>query len=139
MKVYYGNKGSEFFIMCADFREVYAFDMFGNLSKVNGTIDSCNNWQQVDFLSFVSLGVKNCEVLFNGYKAELNIPILEAIQPFRVSGGYLGTMFNVPHEDSEGRFQQILMVFPRGTITSVMVNAKFPNRIWKKLLVSENN
>lgn len=134
MKVYYGNKGSEFFIMCRDFEEVYVFDMFGNLCRTNGCIDSCNNWQLVDFLSFVSLGVNNCELLFNGYKAELKISLFEAIKPFRSYGKFLGTVFNVPHEDSEGRFTQVIFVYPKGTLKAEMINNQFPNRLWNKLL-----
>lgn len=139
MKVFYGNRGSEFYIMCSDFREIYVFDMFGNLCRTNGTIDSCNNWQQVDFLSFINIGVKSSELLFNGYKSELNIPLFEALKPFRLNGRYLGTMFNIPHEDEEGKFQQIVLVYQKGTITSSMINNQFPKRCWKKLLSSENN
>lgn len=133
MKVFYGNKGSEFFIMCVDFKEIYVFDMFGNLCRTNGTIDSCNNWIEVDFLSFVTIGVNNCEVLYNGYKAELGISLFEAIKFYRLQGKYLGTMFNVPHEDSDGKFSQVILVFPKGTLTSTMINNQFPNRLWKKL------
>lgn len=133
MKVYYGNKGSEFFIMCNEFNEIYVFDMFGNLCRVNGTIDSCNNWQEVDFLSYVGIGTKNCEVLFNGYKTELGIPIFDALSVFRGKGGYLGTMFNVPHEDEVGRFNQIILVYPKGTLSAKMVNNEYSNRLWKKL------
>lgn len=133
MKVYYGNKGSEFFIMCNEFNEIYVFDMFGNLCRVNGTIDSCNNWQEVDFLSYVGIGTKNCEVLFNGYKTELGIPIFDALSVFRSKGGYLGTMFNVPHEDEVGRFNQIILVYPKGTLSANMVNNEYSNRLWKKL------
>ena len=133
MKVYYGNKGSEFFIMCTDFKEIYVFDMFGNVCRTDGYIDSCNNWQLVDILSFVQIGVNNCEVLYNGYTTELGIPLFEAIKSIRLEGKYLGTMFNIPHEDDIGRFSQIIFVFPRGTMTSEMVNRKYPNRLWKKL------
>lgn len=133
MKVYYGSKGSEFYIMCRDFEEVYVFDMFGTLSRVTGTIDSCNNWQEVDCLSFVNIGTNSCELLFNGYKAELGIPILEAIKPFRLNGKFLGTMFNVPHEDKDGRFTQIVIVYPKGTLSYDMINKQYPNRYWNKL------
>lgn len=133
MKVYYGSKGSEFFIMCADFKEIYAFDTFGNLSRVNGIVDSCNNWQEVDFLSFVGIGTNNCELLYNGYKSELGIPLLEGIKPFRLRGGYLGTLFNVPHEDNQGRFTQIVIVFPTGFLCDNYINNLFPNRNWIKL------
>lgn len=133
MKVYYGSRGSEFYIMCRDFEEIYVFDMFGTLARVNGTIDSCNNWQEVDCLSFVNVGTKDCELLFNGYKADLGMPILEAIKPFRLHGKYLGTMFNVPHEDRDGRFTQIVIVYPKGVLSYDMVNSQYPNRYWNKL------
>lgn len=133
MKVYYGSRGSEFYIMCRDFEEIYVFDMFGTLTRVNGTIDSCNNWQEVDYLSFVNIGTRDCELLFNGYKAELGMPILEAIKPFRLQGKYLGTIFNVPHEDSDGRFTQILIVYPKGVLSYNYINSQYPNRYWNKL------
>lgn len=136
MKVYYGNKGSEFFIMCMETKEIYVFDMFGTLCRVNGTIDSCNNWQEVDFLSFVSTGVNSCELLYNGYTTSLNTPILEAIKPYRLVGNYMGTIFNVPHEDSEGRFSQLLMVFKKGVITNRIIISQYPNNYWNKLIIS---
>lgn len=134
MKVYYGNKGSEYYIMCRDFNEIYVFDMFGNLCGTNGCVDSCNNWQLVDFLSFVGIGNNNCELLYNGYKAELNMNIFLAIKPFRDYGKFLGTIFNVPHEDDLGRYSQIIFVFPKGTITANIINNQFPKRLWNKLL-----
>ena len=130
MKVFYGSKGSEFYIMCRDFNEVYAFDMFGTLSRVNGSIESCDNWQEVDYLSFVGIGNSNCELLFNNYKAELGVSLLDAIKPFRMGGKYLGTIFNVPHEDSDGRFTQVVFVYPKGTISYGDINNQFPNRYW---------
>ena len=133
MKVYYGSKGSEFYIMCRDFNEIYVFDMFGTLCRVNGTIDSCSNWQEVDYLSFVNIGTRNCELLFNDYKAELGIPLLDALKPFRLMGKYLGTMFNVPHEDNGGRFTQVVIVYPKGTLSYNYIEKQFPKRYWNKI------
>lgn len=133
MKVYYGNKGSEFYIMCVDFQEIYVFDMFGNLSSVNGLVSSCDNWQEVDFFSYVGVSLKECEVLYNGYKTKLDIPLFNAIKPLRDKGGYLGTLFNVPHEDDIGRYNQILLLYPKGTISNKFVVNLYPNKTWSKL------
>ena len=42
-------------------------------------------------------------------------------------------MFNVPHEDEVGRFNQIILVYPKGTLSAKMVNNEYSNRLWKKL------
>lgn len=133
MKVLYGTKGNNYFIMCSDFKEIYKFDMFGNIESTNGLINDCNNWQEVDFLSYIGTGTNNCELLYNGYKAELGVPLFEAINPIRNYGKYLGTMFNVPHEDDFGRYNQILFLFKKGTVTNSMINSQYPNRVWTRL------
>lgn len=135
MRVFYGNKGLEYYIMCTDFKEIRVFDMFGNLSDVTGTIDSCNNWLEVDFLSFISTGVNSCELLFNGYKVELYNSLFKELKPYKIHGKYLGTMFSILHEDgTEGRFLQVILVYKKGVISSKKVNEQYPNRYWRRLI-----
>lgn len=135
MKVYYGTKGNSFYIMCigGGFREIYKFDMFGNLEAIDCSIESCNNWVEVDYLSYVGVSAKESEIMYNGIKAYLDIPLLEAIAPIRKYGKFLGTMFNVPHSDDFGRFNQILFIFDKGVITKDIVDKQYPDRVWRPL------
>lgn len=130
MKVYYGNRRSSYYIMCTDFKEVYSFDMFGNLEGVVGSIDSCNSWIEVDFISIVGAG-NTCEVMYNGYVTEANMSLHECLNIFRNHGCYIGTIFNIPHKDTEGYFNQVLFVYKKGDMVSTTINSKLPNNYWK--------
>ena len=138
MKVYYGKKNSSHFIMCTDFKEVYSFDMFGNLEGIIGGIDSCNSWIEVDFISIAGIG-NTCEVMYNGYVSEIKMSVFECMNIFRSYGKYLGTILNIPHEDSEGHFNQILFIYKKGTMSSHTVNSKLPNNYWKPFKNEGNN
>lgn len=133
MKVFFGCKGSSYYIMCKDFNEVYSFDTFGNMLSDKGGVSSCDNWQEVDIVSLVGVGSGSCEILCNDVKAVLTDPIMSNVATLRKMGGYLGTIFNVPHLDDKGKFNQILFVFKKGDMPKEKISKIFPNRVWNRL------
>lgn len=133
MKVYFGSSGSEYYVMCVDFNEVFVFDMFGTCVGRVGCIDSCRSWVEVDFVSIVGVGVRSCEVLCNGCVTEVSRSLFDVLRVYRSRGGYLGTIFSVSHEDEFGRFSQVVLVFPKGYITKEIINMDYPGNVWKSI------
>lgn len=134
MKVYYGNTGNSYHIMCTDTNEIYTFDMFGNLESTKGTIGGVYKWSEVDFISLVGTSNDSCEVLYNGYKSKLNNSLFSYMNTFRNYGKYLGTIFNIPHEDDLGRYNQVLFLYSKGTLEPAVVDKVLQVTNWTKLL-----
>ena len=120
--------------MCKDFKEIYSFDMFGNFLSTSGTIGSCYNWVEVDFISIVSVSVNSCEVLSNGFKTVVQKPLFEVARDIRDYGRFLGTMFNILHADDIGKFNQILFVYSKGILPKDILGKKCINCIWSPLV-----
>lgn len=133
MKVYFGSKGSKYFILCPEFEECYSFNMFGTLVSKEEGISSCDNWSEVDFISFVSSDTRSCELLYNSEKAVINEPLLNCILSIRKYGKYLGTAFTIEHEDSVGKYTQVIFVLNKGVITKSMLGKRFSINNWNSL------
>ena len=127
MKVYLGNKGRNYFIMGVEgaYREVYAFNMFGNLESTTGGVSSCDNWREVEYISLVGQG-NYCEILCSSRKNRVNENMMSCVANIRGMGGYIGTIFSVPHEDELGRYNQILFVYDKGVDTLSLIKSKIP-------------
>lgn len=134
MRVYFGSKGNRYFILCPDFKECYAFNMFGTLESRESSISSCDKWVEVDFLSFVGSGVGDCEVLLNDKKAVISKPLLNCVADIRSFGNYLGTAFTISHDDGVGKFTQIIFVAHKGVFTEGMLERKFSINSWNSLV-----
>lgn len=133
MKVFYGNSGGNHYIMCSDYNEVYSFDMFGNTLKCGGGVSSCQSWLEVDFVSIVDTSLRSCEILCNGLKASLNKPLFEVARELKDKGNYLGTMYNIKHEDDLGKYNQIIFVYRKGVLPNRYLDIKYPNLSWKTI------
>jgi len=133
VKVYFGSKGSRYYILCPDFSECYSFNMFGTLESSEASISSCSNWVEVDFISFVNTGGNKTELLFNDSKTVLNKSLLDCTSAIRDKGNYLGTMFTISHKDSEGMFTQVFFVAHKGLFTKRMLEERFSIDVWDSL------
>lgn len=120
--------------MCRDFEETCCFDMFGNIQNFNAGVSSCDNWQEVDVISLVGVGSSSCEMLYNGSKTLMDKPLMDNVSVLRKESGYIGTIFNVPHEDNLGKYSQILFVYKKGNMPKERIDRIFPNRAWNKLV-----
>lgn len=107
------------------FKEVYCFNMFGTLENPNGSISSCDNWQEVEFISLVGVG-NTCEVMCNGLKSGINSMLMNCMAKVRDRRGYVGTIFSVGHEDNIGKFNQVLFIYPKGSNITSMLVQEFP-------------
>ena len=61
-------------------------------------------------------------------------PLMDNVSVLRKESGYIGTIFNVPHEDNLGKYSQILFVYKKGNMPKERIDRIFPNRAWNKLV-----
>lgn len=133
MKVYYGSKYKNHYIMCTDFNEIYSFDMFGNLESKVGSVASCDYWMEVDCISLVGVG-NSCEIMFNGQVSRLNTTLFGAISKLRDLGRYVGTMFNLIHEDESGKFNQVVFLYLKDLKVESIISNCFPGLVWSPII-----
>lgn len=133
MRIYYGNSGRNYYIMCRDFEEIRVFDMFGNVIGDTGGVSSCSKWIEVDCISILGVSSNNCEILLNDKKATINDTIYNITSKIRARSGYLGIMFNIPHYDEVGKFNQVLFVYRKGELDKEIISKMFSVSVWKPL------
>lgn len=133
MKVYFGTKGNKYYVLSTEFSECYIFDNFGSLVSNGGSISSCDNWVEVDFLSFVSTGF-GCEVMFDGEKSEVGNTLEDCTKIIRDIGNYVGTMFFINHKDSRGSFTQVFFIFNKGVFSKKVLESKLKVSGWSSLI-----
>ena len=119
--------------MCPEFNEIYSFNTFGTLESASANVGSCDNWVEVDFISFVSTDMKVCEVLYNDSKAMVYKSLFDCTSFIRKYGNYLGTMFTISHEDSIGKFNQVFFVAHKGVIRKSILERGLAIKEWKNL------
>lgn len=133
MRVYFGSKGRNYFIMAIgngteQFKEVYSFNMFGNLENTNCSISSCDNWREVGFISLVGED-KYCELMSNTFKGKMDDLLMLCVAKVRNRGGYIGTIFSIPHKDGDSSYNQVLFLYNTvGDCDSVVVG-EFPKLV----------
>lgn len=125
MQTYLGFSGNNRCIMCKDYNEIYVFDFFGNFLSSNGLISSCSNWREVDVVSLVDNGVSGCEAFFNGSKMDTRTSLMNSVAKLRDYGGHITNMLTVPHEDSIGKYNQVLFVYKKGFMSSSILSRIF--------------
>lgn len=133
MRVYLGGKSGNYFIMCRDFSEIFEFDSFGMQIGQQGAVSSCDNWQEVDFISVVSQTGDSCEILYDDYKSKISVNMIKVVERLRKYGHYLITLFTIPHKDEFGRFTQVIAIYQKGSINNKIVKSLFPEALWSKL------
>lgn len=133
MRVYFGNRNNNYFILSPDYNECYSFNRFGTLENKEASISSCENWVEVDFVSFVSVGGNKTEIMFNGEKAVLGLSLFDCTSKIRHMGNYLGTMFTLKHEDEQGKFTQVFFIAHKGRFTKSIFSREFGISSWNSL------
>lgn len=133
MKTYFSNKYGDYYIMCKDFDEVYSFNSFGNVVRRTGGVSSCNSWQEVGIISIVGGAFAPCEILCNGETAIIGESLVNIMCKIRDKGSYIGTVFSVPHEDDNGKFTQIIFIYPLHVNPKDIVNRIYEGVSWRKI------
>ena len=135
MKVFYGSNSGNHYIICKESQEKYVFDSFGNYLNSKASINDCNNWVEVDYISIVNVGVNDCELLYSNHKAVLGIPMMVALKRLMDLGNYKETVFSIKHNDDLGVYHQVIILFPKNVSINSFIELLFPNKLWTPLQI----
>lgn len=117
MKVKHGVSSGNHCIFCEDgkYTKYVIFDKLGRVLKNNKMLLSRFNFEDVDFISFVSNDSRYCDVLINGSRYSTSKPLNVCSQVVKSKQGFIRE-FLVKHRGSRGSFNQVICIFYKGCI-----------------------
>lgn len=118
--VYYGLKGNDYYILDNNSGDIKKFDRFGTERKGSYGISDCSKWNKVDYISLVESD-EEVEAFTNAGVIRKKGDFFEVIGSIRMNRGYLGTCFHRIHMDKYGSFNQVIFIYPEGTVNKVFL------------------